>query len=65
MVALNGMSRYHLAIEALRRMSHLGQRGEDLIAECRAILDRQHAYSREHFTDMPEISDWIWTDPSP
>jgi xylulose-5-phosphate/fructose-6-phosphate phosphoketolase len=64
MVALNGMSRYHLAIEALRRMPHLGQRGEDLIAECRAILDRQHAYSREHLTDMPEISDWIWTDPS-
>jgi xylulose-5-phosphate/fructose-6-phosphate phosphoketolase len=64
MVALNGMSRYHLAIEALRRTSRAGSRGDDLVAQCRAILERQHAYTREHFIDMPEISDWVWSDPS-
>jgi xylulose-5-phosphate/fructose-6-phosphate phosphoketolase len=67
MVVLNGMSRYHLAAEALRRAagtgpgSRLGDRAPTLIFECEAAIARATAYSREHFEDPPEISDWTWT----
>jgi xylulose-5-phosphate/fructose-6-phosphate phosphoketolase len=66
MVVLNGMSRYHLAAEALRRVGEAsGSRLEDhastLISECEAAIARATAYSREHFEDPPEISNWTWT----
>jgi xylulose-5-phosphate/fructose-6-phosphate phosphoketolase len=63
MVVLNGMSRYHLAAEALRRAGTAsglrpGNRAPNLISECEAVIARATAYSREHFEDPPEISDW-------
>jgi xylulose-5-phosphate/fructose-6-phosphate phosphoketolase len=66
MVVLNGMSRYHLAAEALRRVgetpgSRLQDRVPTLISECESLIARATAYSREHMEDMPEIRDWIWT----
>jgi xylulose-5-phosphate/fructose-6-phosphate phosphoketolase len=66
MVVLNGMSRYHLAAEALRRAgetsgSRLGDRAPTLISECEAAIARATAYSREHFEDPPEIRNWTWT----
>ena len=66
MVVLNGMSRYHLAAEALRRAgagpgSSLGDRAPTLIPECEAAIARATAYSREHFEDPPEIRNWSWT----
>jgi len=66
MVVLNGMSRYHLCIEALRRVgeapgSRAPERAPALIAECEALIARAVAYSREHLEDMPEIRDWTWT----
>src|SRR5919112_1341484 len=66
MVVLNGMSRYHLAAEALWRAgtgpgSRLGDRAPTLISECEAAIARATAYSRENFEDPPEISDWTWT----
>ena len=66
MVVLNGMSRYHLAAEALRRCGRtsdvrLRDRAPTLISECEAAIARATAYSREHFEDPPEIRDWIWS----
>ena len=66
MVVLNGMSRYHLAAEALRRAGETSRsRPEDraptLISECEAAIARAIAYSREHFEDPPEVRDWTWT----
>jgi xylulose-5-phosphate/fructose-6-phosphate phosphoketolase len=66
MVVLNGMSRYHLAAEARRRAgqasrSRLGDRASTLISECEAAITRATVYSREHFEDPPEISNWVWT----
>src|ERR671913_2156948 len=66
MVVLNGMSRYHLAAEALRRAgeasgSRLEDRASTLISECEAAIARATAYSREHYEDPPEIRDWTWT----
>jgi xylulose-5-phosphate/fructose-6-phosphate phosphoketolase len=62
MVVLNSMSRYHLAFEALRRTTRLGERALALMDECRASIARATAYAREHFEDSPEIRDWVWTD---
>jgi xylulose-5-phosphate/fructose-6-phosphate phosphoketolase len=61
MVVLNEMSRYHLAIEAMRRSRRPPARGlTPLIDECHAAIARHVAYSREHFEDMPDVRDWIW-----
>ena len=62
MVVLNGMSRYQLCIEAMRRATRLHALTAPLIAECDARLDKHHAYIREHFEDMPEVRDWVWSD---
>ena len=60
MVVLNEMSRYHLAIEAIRRGSRMNGRDLSLIAECRRAIDEATAYAYEHFEDPPEISQWVW-----
>jgi xylulose-5-phosphate/fructose-6-phosphate phosphoketolase len=60
MVVLNGMSRYHLAIEALKRSTRIRPQAPGLITELHANIQKAVAYSREHFEDMPEIRDWRW-----
>jgi xylulose-5-phosphate/fructose-6-phosphate phosphoketolase len=62
MVVLNGMSRYHLAAEALRRSTRIFNRAPALIQTCETLITKAVAYSREHLEDLPEISDWTWTD---
>jgi len=56
MVAMNGVSRFHLAEEALRRT-----RGTSAVIEqCRAELASATAYARTHFEDPPALRDWTW-----
>jgi len=62
MVLLNGMSRYHLCIEALRRASRAANVASTLIDECTVMIERSKAYSREHFEDLPEVREWVWTE---
>ena len=62
MVVLNDMSRYHLAIAAMKYATRLRARTPALIDECSTLIQRAVAYSREHFEDMPEVRDWIWED---
>ena len=62
MVVRNGMSRYHLCIEALRRAPRMRERALPLIGECRVLLARHEAYSRAYLEDMPEVRDWVWSD---
>jgi xylulose-5-phosphate/fructose-6-phosphate phosphoketolase len=64
MVMLNGMSRWHLAIEALRRAARISRRAPGLIAELENKIAKATAYAREHFEDQPEIRDWTWSKPS-
>lgn len=64
MVALNGMSRYHLAIEALKRSKRVRPQAPPLIDELHALLRTAVRYSREHFEDLPEISNWAFTPPA-
>ena len=61
MVVRNGMSRYHLCIEALRRGGQKLEHREALIDQCQAELARHHLYVREHLEDMPEVRDWHWS----
>jgi xylulose-5-phosphate/fructose-6-phosphate phosphoketolase len=62
MVVRNGMSRYHLCIEALRRGGGALPRRQALIDECHAALDRHQQYTRDHLEDMPEVRDWVWSE---
>jgi xylulose-5-phosphate/fructose-6-phosphate phosphoketolase len=60
MVVMNRMSRYHLAIEALRRSRRVPAGASALEQHCEAMLARHHEYVREHLEDMPEVRDWTW-----
>jgi len=57
MTVLNHMSRYDLAIDALRRTGHA-----DRTAPFEAKIRAHSAYIREHDEDMPEVQDWRWSD---
>ncbi len=61
MVVLNKMSRYHLCIEAMRRVERVRGLTPALIAECNDLLTRHDAYVRANFEDMPEVQEWVWT----
>jgi len=63
MVVRNGISRYHLCLEALRRARRLPDAAENLIELCNTQLKRHPAYIRQHFEDMPEIRDWRFAQP--
>jgi xylulose-5-phosphate/fructose-6-phosphate phosphoketolase len=62
MVVKNEMSRYHLALEAVRRASRMAGRAAALAEHCEAMLTRHETYIREHLEDMPEVRDWKWTE---
>jgi xylulose-5-phosphate/fructose-6-phosphate phosphoketolase len=61
MVTLNEMSRYHLAIEAIRRVPRMAARAPALIAAYHTMLEEARAYAYERFEDPVEISEWSWT----
>jgi len=62
MVVLNGMSRYHLCIEAMRRVPRIHELVAPLIAECNDLLSKHKTYVLNNLEDMPEVRDWVWTD---
>jgi xylulose-5-phosphate/fructose-6-phosphate phosphoketolase len=61
MVVLNQMSRYHLSIEALRRVPRIRPQASGLISELESLIAKAVAYTYEHLEDMPEIRDWTWS----
>jgi xylulose-5-phosphate/fructose-6-phosphate phosphoketolase len=63
MVVLNGISRFHLAMEALRRSRRAPDDLEGKLRRCQDALARHGRYIREHFQDLPEIRDWNWETP--
>jgi xylulose-5-phosphate/fructose-6-phosphate phosphoketolase len=62
MVVRNGMSRYHLCLEALRRVPRMAGRAPALVATYTEMLARHEPYIREHLEDMPEVRDWVWSE---
>jgi len=61
MVVLNEMSRFHLALDALKHIPRLRLQAEHAINFFNQELQRHHVYIREHLEDMPEIRNWQWT----
>jgi xylulose-5-phosphate/fructose-6-phosphate phosphoketolase len=62
MVVVNQLSRYHLAMEALRRVPRLRSKSAHLVEEFEAKLTEHKLYIKEHLQDMPEIRDWTWSE---
>jgi len=60
MVVLNEMSRYHLALEALRRARRTPPGADALARHCVSRLARHARYVRDQLEDMPEVRDWTW-----
>ena len=60
MVVLNGMSRYHLATEAIKRTRAVYPRSEALLAELQVLIAQAVQYSKDYFEDLPEIANWRW-----
>jgi len=60
MVVLNGMSRYDLAIEAIKRVDRIRAQSPHLLAELHSAIAKAVQYSREHLEDPPEIANWHW-----
>lgn len=61
MVVLNETSRFHIAMDAMRRARRPPANTAALNGECLAMLAKHRAYIAEHFEDLPEIRDWTWT----
>jgi xylulose-5-phosphate/fructose-6-phosphate phosphoketolase len=61
MVVLNKMSRFHLAIDALKHAPRLRSQASDAIDMFNRKLYEHNVYIREHFQDLPEIRNWSWT----
>ena len=61
MVVLNQMSRFHLAIDALKHVPRLRSQASDVIDMFNRKLYEHHEYIRQHLEDMPEIRNWHWT----
>jgi xylulose-5-phosphate/fructose-6-phosphate phosphoketolase len=62
MVVLNRMSRLHLCLDVLRYVPDLLVKSPDLALRCKSLLDNHSSYIREHFDDLPEIKDWVWSE---
>jgi xylulose-5-phosphate/fructose-6-phosphate phosphoketolase len=62
MVVLNRMSRYHLCLEALRRARRRPAGADELVHHCDEVLARHRLHVGQHFEDLPEVRDWVWTD---
>ena len=63
MTVLNQLDRFHLALDAVGRVSRLeGDAGATAAAaRWRAALDEHTRYVREHGEDMPVVRDWRWS----
>jgi xylulose-5-phosphate/fructose-6-phosphate phosphoketolase len=61
MVVLNEMSRYQLALDALKHIPRLRVQAEDAITLFNKKLNEHHDYIRQNLEDMPEIRNWQWT----
>jgi xylulose-5-phosphate/fructose-6-phosphate phosphoketolase len=64
MVMLNDLDRYHLVIDVIDRVPRLGRNAAGLRQQMVDARLRAREYTRKHGTDIPEVRDWQWPDPS-
>ena len=60
MAVLNGLDRFHLAIDVIDRVPRLRDVGAHLKQRLRDKLVEHKQYITEHGDDMPEVRDWKW-----
>ncbi len=61
MVVRNKISRFHLAMDALKYIPRLSAKAEGVIDTFQRKLTEHNYYIRENFEDLPEIALWRWT----
>jgi len=61
MTVLNGLDRFHLAMDAIQRVPRLADTGAHLQQQLRNRLVEHRHYVNTHGEDMPEIRDWRWS----
>ena len=61
MVVANKMSRFHLAMDALKYLPRLRSKVSGVIDMFNRKLYEHRVFIREHLEDMPEIKNWHWT----
>ncbi len=61
MTVQNELDRFHLAIDAIDRVSSLGDSAGHVRQRFLDTLGRHRQYIREYGDDMPEIRDWTWS----
>ncbi len=60
MCVLNRLDRFHLVIDAVNHLPHLGSRGAYLVQKLEDKLREHKRYIDAHGEDMPEVKDWTW-----
>jgi xylulose-5-phosphate/fructose-6-phosphate phosphoketolase len=60
MVMLNGLDRFHLAMDVIDRVPFLGSRAATLRQQMSDARLLAREYTREHGEDDPAISGWTW-----
>ncbi|MEO9146213.1 MAG: phosphoketolase family protein [Ginsengibacter sp.] len=56
----NDVDRFHLVIDVIDRLPHLGSKGDYLKQQLKDKLIEHKHYVSEHGKDMPEILNWKW-----
>ncbi len=64
MTVLNDLDRFHLVMDAIDRLPHLGAEGAELKQKMQAKLIHHKQYIHQHGQDLPEIRNWQWS-PAP
>ncbi|MDE2481529.1 MAG: phosphoketolase family protein [bacterium] len=62
MTVRNGLSRFHLALDAIARTPRLHARAGALRQRIEDLLAEHALYITEHGEDMPMIRDWQWSE---
>ncbi|GAA1913535.1 phosphoketolase family protein [Streptomyces durmitorensis] len=61
MVVRNDLDRYRLVMDVIDRVPGLAVRAAAVRQEMVDVRLRHHTWIREHGTDLPEVSEWTWT----
>jgi xylulose-5-phosphate/fructose-6-phosphate phosphoketolase len=65
MVMLNDLDRFHLVMDVIDRVPHLGETAAALRQQMSDDRLRHRAYTREHGDDSPDVRDWTWPGGAP